>query len=341
MAKTNSSEFLLISSADMQTEFTRILIRYGFPEDNAKRCAAIITDNSLDGVYSHGVNRFAKLIENVRNGYVEPAQFATCKSSIGNIEQWDGKGGVGPINAHLCTERVMQLASQYGIGCVALANTNHWYRGGTYGWLCAKAGFVFIGWSNTIANMPPWGAEDPKLGNNPLVIAVPYKVEAIVLDMAMSQYSYGALESHQLKGEKLGMPGGYDLAGNLTTDPAAISESKRTMPIGYWKGAGLSLLLDILGTILSGGLSTSEITRQGSEYNLSQVFMAIDTKQLANYKSIGAAIDQIIVDYHSATPVDPGKKIRYPGEQILQTRTKNLAEGIPVHKDVWENIRQL
>lgn len=338
---TNSSDFLLIPSEDMKTDFSRILIRYGFPEDKAKMCAAILTDNSLDGVYSHGVNRFARLIENVRNGYVKPRQFAACKSSVGNIEQWDGKGGVGPINAHLCTERVMHLASQYGIGCVALANTNHWYRGGTYGWLSAKAGFVFIGWSNTIANMPPWGAVDPKLGNNPLVIAVPYGREAIVLDMAMSQYSYGALESHQLKGEKLGVAGGYDLSGNISTDPAAISESQRTLPIGYWKGSGLSLLLDILGTVLSGGLSTAEITKQGSEYNVSQVFIAIDIKRLANFKSLGFVIDQIISDYHHAIPVDPNKKVRYPGEQVLKTRAQNIALGIPVHKDVWKKITQL
>lgn len=340
MPITNSSEFLLIPSEEMKTEFSRILIQYGFPDDKAKRCADILTDNSLDGVYSHGVNRFSRLIENVRNGYVDPGQFAICKSSIGNIEQWDGNGGVGPINAHLCTERAMELASQYGMGCVALANTNHWYRGGTYGWLSAKAGFVFIGWSNTIANMPPWGAVDPKLGNNPLVIAVPHGNEAIVLDMAMSQYSYGALESRQLKGERLDVAGGYDVDGNLSTDPAAISKSQRTLPIGYWKGSGLSLLLDILGAVLSGGLSTAEITKQGSEYNLSQVFIAIDTKRLANFASIGSVIDQIINDYHTAIPVDPDKRIRYPGEQVLITRAKNTAEGIPVHKDVWQKITE-
>lgn len=341
MHATNSSEFLLIPSEEMQTVFTRILIKYGFPEDKAKKCAAIITNNSVDGVTSHGVNRFPRLIDNIRKGVVKPTQSAICKSSNGNIEQWDGQGGSGPLNAHICTERAMELASQHGIGCVAIANTNHWYRGGTYGWQSAKAGFVFIAWSNTIANMPPWGAVNPKLGNNPLVVAVPYEKEAIVLDMAMSQYSYGALESHQLRGEMLGVPGGYDLEGNLSKDPAAITKSERTLPIGYWKGSGLSLLLDILGTVLSGGLSTSEITAQKSEHNVSQVFIAIDTKRLANYKSIGTVIDQIIGDYHTAIPIDPNKKVRYPGEQVLKTRAKNLAEGIPVHKDVWANITQL
>lgn len=321
--------------------FTRILMKYGFQEDRAKQCAGIITDNSIDGVYSHGVNRFAKLIENIQLGYVDPTQSAACASSIGNIEQWDGKGGPGPLNALMCSERVMNLASQHGIGCVALANTNHWYRGGTYGWLTAKAGFVFIGWSNTIANMPPWGATNAKLGNNPLVLAVPYQDEAIVLDMAMSQFSYGALESHQLKGQKLSVPGGFDAEGNLSTDPAAITTSGRMLPIGYWKGSGLSLLLDILGTILSGGLSTSEITRQNSEQNVSQVFIAIDTKRLQNYKSIQSAITQIIDDYLSATPIDSSEGIRYPGQQVLKTRAKNLADGVPVHKKVWEKISQL
>ena len=161
--------------------------------------------------------------------------------------------GPGIINALHVTGTVIYLADQYGIGCVALRNTNHWMRGGTYGWQAGKAGYVFIGWTNTIANMPAWGAKDAKLGNNPLVMALPYKNEAIVLDMAMSQYSYGALELSAMKNESLSVYGGFDGEGNLTKDPSAILASGSPLPIGYWKGAGLSLLLDLLATILSGG----------------------------------------------------------------------------------------
>ena len=35
-------------------------------------------------------------------------------------------------------------------------------RGGTYGWQAARKGFVFLGWTNTCANMPAWGAKDPR-----------------------------------------------------------------------------------------------------------------------------------------------------------------------------------
>ena len=235
----------------------------------------------------------------------------------------------------------MQLAQQHGIGCVALANTNHWMRGGTYGWQAAKAGFVFIGWTNTTSLMPTWGAVDNKLGNNPLVMALPYEQEAIVLDMAMSQYSFGALELASMKQEQLPVYGGFDTDGQLTTDPGAIRTSRRPLPIGYWKGAGLSLLLDILAAVLSGGLSVHEITQQQSEMAVSQVFIAIDTTKLGNHSSINQVIKNIITDYHRSIPESKDKKITYPGERVLQTRQRNLQQGIPVLSEVWEQVKRL
>ncbi len=209
-----SPDVIRIPCDQMESEFYRILIKNGFPPDKAKTCAKIFTENSLDGVYSHGVNRFSRFIEFVEKKYIRIDNEPELKSSSGAIEQWDGKLGPGPLNALICTERAMDLSKEYGIGCVALSNTNHWMRGGAYGWRAAKAGFVFIGWTNTIPNMPAWGAVDCRLGNNPLILAVPYHDEAIVLDMAMSQFSYGTMESYQLRKLQLPLPGGYDKKGN-------------------------------------------------------------------------------------------------------------------------------
>jgi 3-dehydro-L-gulonate 2-dehydrogenase len=334
-------EYLKVPKQTMQSEFYRILIKHGFTQSKAEECAAVFTENSLDGVYTHGVNRFPRFIKYTIEGVVKPDQIARCKHNAGSIEQWDGQGGPGPLNAIACTERAMELASQHAMGCVALANTNHWMRGGTYGRRAARAGFIFIGWTNTMANMPAWGAVDNKLGNNPLVIGVPYKDEAIVLDMAMSQYSYGALELYEMKNEVLPVVGGFDQEGRLTNDPASIRQSRRVLPIGYWKGAGLSLLLDILGTVLSGGLSTASISKQKTETNLSQVFIAIDSRKLSNVKSIADTVYQIINDYHQSQPENKTKKIPYPGEKVLMTREENNRSGIPVIKSVWEEILAL
>ena len=330
-----------IQAAEMEKCFAGILRSLGFTHEKASVCAAVFTQNSLDGVYTHGVNRFPRFVQYIKDGFVQPDSEPVLQNTVGAVQQWDGMLGPGILNALSATEGVVDLAKQNGIGCVALRNTNHWMRGGAYGWKAAKEGCVFIGWTNTVANMPAWGAKDPKLGNNPLVLALPYNDEAIVLDMAMSQFSFGAMEKAAMNNEKLPVAGGFNNQGELTDDPGAILDSWRSLPVGYWKGAGLSLLLDILAAILSGGLATHEISKKEVEYGLSQVFIAIDVAALGSQSSISKMIEGIINDYHQSIPLDESKKIIYPGERVVQIRKLNLERGIPVLKKVWDEITAL
>lgn len=340
----SNSDTTYVSPKEMKEVFYQILLNNSFPEEKARNCARIFMENSLDGVYSHGANRFSRFIDYVQKGYVKPHKSAVCINSAGALEQWDGQLGPGPLNAIQCTNRVMALARQHGMGCVALANTNHWMRGGTYGWKAAREGFAFIGWTNTLANMPAWGAIDPKLGNNPLVLAVPYQphagneTQAIVLDMAMSQFSYGSLEAKRLSGESTQVNAGYDEQGQLTRDAGAVLATQRILPAGYWKGAGLSLLLDLLASMLSGGLPTAEISRKEAEHSVSQVFMAFDLSKLQHNTAIPAMVRRIIEDYHNARPASADSQIVYPGERVLQHRNRNRQKGIPVNQTVWNQI---
>jgi 3-dehydro-L-gulonate 2-dehydrogenase len=324
----------------MEQRFRTILEASGFTALKAAECATIFATNSLEGVYTHGVNRFPRFVEYVKGGHIRPDAGPVKKGGFGSLEQWDGQLGPGPLNALQATDRAVDIAGQQGMGCVALSNTNHWMRGGTYGWRASRKGCVFIGWSNTTANMPTWGAVDPKLGNNPMVISVPYGDGAIVLDMAMSQYSFGALDYYIKKGQQLPVPGGYAKSGELTTDPDKIRESQRILPIGYWKGAGLSLLLDIVVTILAGGQSVAQISQLPAEAGLSQLFLAIDIRRLSNFPGIDKAITMILEDYHASTP-DGSSQILYPGERVMNTRRENVEKGIPVLETLWRSIEEL
>lgn len=325
----------------MKSEFARILLNLGFSEQKAEKCAEIFMLNSLEGVYSHGVNRFPRFVNNINEGYIIPDAIPTLIKRTGSLEQWNGNLGPGPLNASFATDRAMELAQDNGLGLVALANSNHWMRGGTYGWQAARKGFVFICWTNTCANMPAWGATDSRLGNNPFVVAVPYKNEAIVLDFAMSQFSYGKMESYMKEGKQLPYSGGFNKQGELTTDPGEILETWRVLPVGYWKGAGMSLLLDILATILSGGLSTHEINHCKAEISVSSVFIAINIGSLKNFPAIDNSIQQIIDDLQKSTPENETTRIRYPGENVVRIRNANLKNGIPVNREVWEKILSL
>ncbi len=111
-------------------------------------------------------------------------------------------------------------------------------RGVATGWQASDAGVIGICWTNTLPNLPPWGALDPRVGNNPFVIAVPRPAGHIVLNMAMSQFSYRALASHRMRGELVQVDGEFDSEGRLTRDAGAIEDSNRPLPIGFWKGYG-------------------------------------------------------------------------------------------------------
>jgi 3-dehydro-L-gulonate 2-dehydrogenase len=172
-------------------------------------------------------------------------------------------------------------------------------------------------------------------------MGIPYKESAIVMDMAMSQYAHGKLQVYANHNQPLEVPGGYDEAGNLSTDASAILASDRKLPMGYWKGAGMSLLLDILAMVLSNGKSVSQISQSKIEYAISQVFIAIDMKSLPNYPSVNKAIEDVLQDYLSSVPVNEQTKIVYPGENVLRKKQENLEKGIPVDEDVWKKIMRL
>jgi 3-dehydro-L-gulonate 2-dehydrogenase len=317
------------------------LLRLGFSDDRAKTCAQLFADATRDGVYSHGVSRFPRFVRAVRDGLIDAKASPELVSRFGALERWDGRRGPGNLNARQCMQRAIELCREHGIGCVALANTNHWMRGGAYGWQAADAGVIGICWTNTMPNLPPWGATNPRLGNNPLIIAVPRREGHVVLDMAMSQFSYGAIESYRLRGELLPVPGGFTQDGELTRDPAAIERSYRPLPIGYWKGSGLALMLDLLASGLSGGLATCDIAPAPErETRLSQMFIAIDPSSPGDPDTASQTVDRVIADLHGSTP-SSSEPVRYPGENMLKTRRDNLERGIPVNVAIWREVQEL
>ncbi len=327
---------LRIPFAEVVSCLTAILTRLGFDAERARRCAQLFAEASRDGVYSHGVERFPRFLETIRNGLVDVAASAVSVRRFGALEGWDGRRGAGNLNAEAAMDRAIELSREYGLGCVALANTNHWMRGGSYGWQAAEAGVIGICWTNTLPNLPPWGATEAAVGNNPLVIAVPRPGGHVVLDMAMSQFSYGALATHRLAGKELPVEGGFDAEGHLTRDPAAIEASGRPLPIGYWKGSGLALVLDMMAALLSGGLATHQIPHDIlRESGQSQVFLAFSFQALQPGQDAAAIADAIVDSLLSA-----GAEVRYPGQRVLQTRAENLALGIPIRAELWRELTQ-
>ena len=326
--------------SELHDRLRRALETTGLAPERADLSARLIADASRDGVYSHGLNLFPRLMQMIGAGTVDVRALPERTATAGAVERWDGRRGVGNLNAHHSMATAIALARAHGIGCVALANTNHWMRGGSYGWQAAEAGVIGLCWTNTLPNLPPWGATDPRIGNNPLVVAVPRSRGHVVVDMAMSQFSYGALAGYRARGEQLPVAGGFDADGEMTRDPAAIEASKRPLPIGFWKGSALSIVLDMMAAVLSGGRATHEIPASpGTETALSQVFIAIDVTSVAAAGAADAVADAIVDHLQSSS--HERDTVRYPGERTLATREKNLTNGVPVDPASWQFVLEV
>ncbi|WP_198027630.1 3-dehydro-L-gulonate 2-dehydrogenase [Seonamhaeicola sp. S2-3] len=322
----------------MEKVLHTLFLKHHFSDKKAKTLAKVYTENTLDGINSHGINRVKHFIKYVEKGIINVKAEAEKSESFGCIERWDGHFGAGIINATKCMERAITLSKEHGIGLVALRNTNHWMRGGTYGWQAANSGCISIAFTNTQPNMPPWGGKESRLGNNPLVISIPRKEGHVVLDMAMSQFAFGKINSYKLKGEKLPFPGGWDANDKLSNDPEKILDNERGLPIGYWKGSALSMTLDMLATLLSVGNSTYEIGKNKYETGVSQIFISIFPKLFHDTNLQEKLLNEIIQYSHDVEPMETGKRTYYPGEKTLELRNKHLKEGIPVDKEIWQDI---
>ncbi len=326
---------------DMIREFERVLNKYGITGDDAKLSAKLYADASRDGVYTHGLNRFPKFIASIKNGSVDVKARAEKVESFGALERWDGKRGPGNLNAWICMNRAIQLSKEHTVGIVGLKNTNHWMRPGNYGLLATDNDCIGILWTNTVPNMPPWGGKDARLGNNPMVLAVPYKDSPVLLDVAMSMFSYGKLEKLKREGKETPVDGGYNKDGKVTRDPAEILETHQVFPIGFWKGSGLSLLLDLIAMAVSGGNSAYDVGKLPTETELSQFFMAINLSAFPDRAKIEKEIGDTLSDLKTSTPMDEKHPVHSPGEGTKKVREDSMLNGVIVDEGIWNSVLEM
>ena len=306
----------------------------------AERFAEIFAGNSLDGVYSHGMNRFQRYLDDMACGLCDASVLEAEKvSGMGGFEVWDAHFGVGPLIAQQMAQRAIELAKTHGIACVALRNNSHWLRAGRYGLMMADAGMMGMCMTNTCMNLVAYGAKEPSTGNNPITFAVPRKAGSLVMDMAVSQYAYGKLEIMAQEGGMLDTPCGYDKEGNLTCDPAKIIESGLMLPMAMWKGSALSIMIDLMTSMLSLGRTSLEIGDPSEgEKGMSQMFICMNPAAVVDMDKAEEQMEKSIAFLNALQPKGAKGGVHAPGQNLEKTRAKNHERGIPVTEATWQKI---
>ncbi len=111
--------------------------------------------------------------------------------------------------------------------------------------------------------------------------------------------------------------------------------------MGYWKGSGLAMMIDLLVSMLSGGLSTPEIGDLEDEHAISQLFLAIDLEGLSEEDDRRRIVGAITASLRDCAPLDEGGRVYHPGERSWARRQENERKGIPVDAGTWEAILAL
>jgi uncharacterized oxidoreductase len=338
-----------ISAPNLTAFATQLFEAAGVPTFDSMTVAESLVGANLRGHDSHGVMRIAQYIGFLEQGHYQIGVSLVVERETPAVITCDAQWGLGQIQARRLLEMLIPKATALGVAAGTLRHCGHIGRLGEYAERAADSGIILIATVNNDGGgqrvAPPGGVE-PRLGTNPLCIAVPttQPKEPIVLDFGTSVVAEGKVRVHHIS--KLATPDGWlmDSQGRPTNDPAVLytHPSGSILPMGgqqAYKGFGLALLLDLLAGGLSGGRSCHAGAFPSRGNNV--VFIAFDP---AHFVSTGAFIDNAsdLADYVRTTARAPGvESILLPGDPERITMTSRTQDGIPVDHNHWQILAGL
>src|ERR1700681_3101570 len=281
----------------------------GLPAGDAARIAELMTEADLTGADAHGIFRLPHYIRRLAAGGVNPTPSITVNQTAPATALVDGDNGMGHLVMSRAAETAIALARDTGVSWVGATRSNHASTAGIYAEMPVHHGM--IGLYGAVANanhMAVWGGAELLLGTNPLGIGVPSGAGPLVLDMATTVVAYGTVKTYAMQG--LSLPEGWFVdarTGEPLTDPKRSGEGV-LLPIGEYKGAGLAIMLGILGGILNGAAFGRDVVDfnadDASETNTGPFICAIDSKRVIPLDTSTAEVDGEGVGRDEALDVD-------------------------------------
>lgn len=229
---------------------TEALIKAGVRDDVAAYVAEGLVQTSLRGVDSHGIRLLPHYLKGVRSGRINPDpkyRFKKTSPSTGTLDADHTFGHAAGMEA---AKRAMELARHGGSGHVAVYNSSHFGAAAYYALEIAKHDMIGMAFTNTDALVKTYAGRRPFFGNNPIAFAAPCKgEEPFCLDMATSVVTFNKIRQLRESGASAPKGAGANKDGIETTNAGEIT---MLLPIGGYKGYGLSMAFEILCGMLTG-----------------------------------------------------------------------------------------
>lgn len=320
----------------------------GCESDEAAQIAHYLLEGNLTGHDSHGIIRTNRYVSWIGDR-VFPGRRLTIESDSGNIVIAEGNYGFGQIIARQATEIGIERAKKHGLAVVALRNSGHMGRIGTWAEMAVAQNVIFMGYVNVRASLlvAPFGGVERRMSTAPYCVGVPVAGgDPIILDFATSSVAEGKALVALQGGKTLPPDVLVEPDGTRTNDPealyGAVPPGKVANPmdgpgalraLGDHKGSGLSFICEIMAGALTGAGCAGPLPRKYSN-NLLAIFM--DLEAFGHGGSFAEEVRSYIDYFKSSKPDTEGGRVLIPGEPERLKRADRLANGIPIADNAWE-----
>jgi L-2-hydroxycarboxylate dehydrogenase (NAD+) len=321
----------------------RAFVAAGLPAEDSGALAQLMVQADLRGSDTHGVIRLPLYVRRIRAGGINRKPHIHAVSDRPSVALLDGDNGMGHLVMRRAADLAIEKAKATGIGWVGARMSNHAGPAALYVTMPLEydmIGLYFaVGSSN---HLPPWGGSESLLGTNPMAVAVPAMDEPpIVLDMAPTVAAYGKVRLKAQRGEVMPVGWMIDREGKPLTDPKRADEG-HLLPIGDYKGSGLSLIIGLL----AGALNRAAVGREvidfvketGTATNTGQAIAAIAVEAFMPPVEFKRAVDQVIRDIRNSRRLPGVERIWLPGEQSHAKLMERRAHGVPIPKSLRESL---
>ena len=331
------------SEATLRGFATNFLRTLGANEEEAH----IITDGLMTAsLWWHpgqgqGLEKLFRYHRRVGNGGIIPNAEMSWVRDGPSYALLDAAKGFGYVAAYRAMERAVAKAQSTGVGLVGVHNSNHFGIAGYHALQAAQSGLIGWSFTNAKAEMAPWGAFQPVLGTNPWGIAIPRRdAPPIVLDMALTMSGKGMMRWYMEEGRS--MPDSWALTpdGQTTTDPAAAMDGP-VLPIGEYKGYGLSLITDVLAGVMTGALFGGSVFQDDQNYDVGHMMLAIKPDNFMPMDEFEQRLELLVGEVKVAPPIDPDRPVILPGEVEFLRLEERQKNGIPVSRETVEGLQKL
>jgi LDH2 family malate/lactate/ureidoglycolate dehydrogenase len=336
MTETTDRRF---AATELRRFATECLARLGAPPTTAGSVAASLVLSNLVGHDSHGVIRLVQYANWIRDGQIRPAAEPVVRRHRGAVAVVDGGWGFGQLAARMATDHVREIARDYGVAAVAIADCNHIGRLGEYVGSLASDGLMGMAWCNSGPVVAPFGGTGRALGTNPFAWAAPSGDDhPLVVDFSTAGVAEGKLRIAAAAGNPVGPGLIVDVTGQPTIEPADFFAGGALLPFGGHKGSGLSVMIELLGGLLTGmGVACSPRYGGGN----GTIVMAMDVEAFTDR----AEFDRDAADFRRALVAagrgPNGTNVLMPGEIESQTHDMRTADGIPVGEGVLRQVHEI